>query len=339
MSRRAIIGLLGLLQQAGLMGVDVEAILAAHGLPLACIDPAQEIDRAVELVILEQVALQLPDGAAGLRLGEANSVAVYGPLLMMMICCADGFEAMRTGVRFQELTFLQGRLHMEQGEETTALIVDVVPLSSQLSRMLIDSDMAGTFRFVRDVQRQLGVEYPTEEVWVPYPRPPEFRAYEEYYQCHVKFDMPQARLVLRNQFLAMPFPSANGPVFHVYERQAEALLAERHREQSLAVRVADHLSIFVEKIPGVEEVARAFGMTPRALRERLAEEGRNFRDILLHTRFERAKRYLAASSLSVERISRVLGYSEPASFIHAFQRLAGVSPSVYREQQGLGKSA
>ena len=45
---------------------------------------------------------------------------------------------------------------------------------------------------------------------------------------------------------------------------------------------------------------------------------------------DRARRLLGEQRLPIARIAEALGYSETASFRHAFQRWSGTSPSRYR---------
>ena len=50
-------------------------------------------------------------------------------------------------------------------------------------------------------------------------------------------------------------------------------------------------------------------------------------------RYQKASSYLKDSSQSIDQLAQLLGYSEAASFIHAFQRWSGMSPSVFRKHQ------
>lgn len=52
--------------------------------------------------------------------------------------------------------------------------------------------------------------------------------------------------------------------------------------------------------------------------------------LLDELRFERAKALLGEAQWPVYRIAEVLGFSETASFRHAFQRWSGVPPSRFR---------
>ncbi|WP_443690276.1 helix-turn-helix domain-containing protein, partial [Pseudomonas sp.] len=52
--------------------------------------------------------------------------------------------------------------------------------------------------------------------------------------------------------------------------------------------------------------------------------------LLDELRFERAKHLLHEARLPIHRIAEELGFSETASFRHAFLRWSGVAPSHFR---------
>jgi AraC-like DNA-binding protein len=62
----------------------------------------------------------------------------------------------------------------------------------------------------------------------------------------------------------------------------------------------------------------------------LHELGCSYQELLDELRFERAKQWLAADELPIYRIAEQLGFSETASFRHAFVRWSGVAPSQFR---------
>ena len=72
-------------------------------------------------------------------------------------------------------------------------------------------------------------------------------------------------------------------------------------------------------------------MTSRTLRRRLARENSSYQEILAEVRYELAREYLATSSLPMEEISQLLGYSAPANFSNAFKRWHGSSPREFRQ--------
>ena len=58
--------------------------------------------------------------------------------------------------------------------------------------------------------------------------------------------------------------------------------------------------------------------------------GTNYQELLDELRFERAKQLLAEKHHAIYQIAEELGFSESASFRHAFQRWSGVPPSQFR---------
>ncbi|WP_051178296.1 helix-turn-helix transcriptional regulator [Nocardia concava] len=83
-------------------------------------------------------------------------------------------------------------------------------------------------------------------------------------------------------------------------------------------------------MPTLTEMARELAMSERTLHRRLAEEGTTFRAVVDQTRQLLAEELLA-QGLTVEAVSRRLGYSDTAAFSHAYRRWHGRPPG--RSQQ------
>ena len=84
------------------------------------------------------------------------------------------------------------------------------------------------------------------------------------------------------------------------------------------------------------DLAARIGLTPLALRRLFKHEtGVCLSDWLADQRLRRAAYLLAESALSIKEITHAVGYEHPPSFIRAFERRFGVSPSGYRIQRTL----
>lgn len=77
-------------------------------------------------------------------------------------------------------------------------------------------------------------------------------------------------------------------------------------------------------------VAARLGMSPRSLQRSIGVSETTFSTIRDEVRFELATSMLAQSNLSIGEIAYRLGYSEIASFTHAFSRRFGRSPRMVR---------
>lgn len=332
MATRSILGLLYLVQGLRHLGEDPAPVLQRHGLDVDHLDPATRIERSRELAIYADLALQLRDPLAGLKLGAAYGLAGYGPLAMLLMTCRDAYEAMQLGIRYQRLTYLYGTLSFEPGEQLSALVLTPMPMPGAALRLRVDGEVSGTYKMLRDLQKSLGVDLHAERIDMPYPAPPGLAAaYETHFGCPVRFGEPQARFWMRNEYLRLRLPTADPNAQALYRSLCDQqLLAQEASSDQLGDRVLQHLGLFQGAYPSALEVARSFGLSERSLRRQLSEEGRNFRDLLAEARFAKARHLLSHSVLSIEAIAEQLGYGESAAFIHAFQRWAGMTPSAWR---------
>lgn len=77
--------------------------------------------------------------------------------------------------------------------------------------------------------------------------------------------------------------------------------------------------------------ATTLRVSPRTLQRRLELAGTDFAQLRDETLNDLASEMLSNTDYSVARISRVLGYADPASFTIAFKRWTQVTPTAFRE--------
>lgn len=313
--------------------VDCTEILARHGLNKQQLDPNGEIGRDRELQIFNDLLAPLNQPTIGLEMGRRFGFAGYGPLAMLLMSCETAYQGFQFGIRYQALTYLYGELALTLGEQHTALTFHPIMLPPAIRRILIDRDMVGTFKLINDIQMQLGFNMFPQEVWMPYPRPPQAQIaeYEAYFQCPTLYDKPYAQALISNDDLATRNPAFSEMAQKMYQAQCDAQLSQRQPPSgSLAARVASYLALFAHQFPTAEQVAAAFGIAERSFRRQLSQEKTPFQKISDDVKEQKARRYLADSEKSVADIAALLGYSESAAFVRAFERWAGITPAKYR---------
>ena len=333
MSARSILALIytiDLLEKE--KGIDCASVLARHGLDRNKLDPNSEIGRDRELLIFTELLPQVDDPLLGYKMGSSFGFAGYGQLAMLFMTSETAFQGFQFGVKYQALTYLYGELALVPGDTTTALELHPISLPPEVSRILIDRDMVGTFKLVNDIQTQLHLNLKPVEVWMPYPRPDHFQVLEDYFGCPILFDQPYCKAVISNDDMAIRLPGYNKMAQDMYQDQCEAMLARREPPtDNLANRVTAYLGLFAKTCPTAEQVAQAFSIPERSFRRQLSKEGRPFQSIMDQVKEDKAKRYLADSSRSVADIAELLGYSESAAFVRAFERWTGITPAKYRK--------
>lgn len=340
MASRSVLGLLAMLKSLRDSGEEIGAALARHGIDLDRLDPSTRIDRGRELRIFSEVAPLVKDPLAGLRAGTNFNIASYGPLVMLLMTCADAYEAFQVGVRYQQLTFLYGTLRFEPGETLSAVVIEPLALPDPVFRLRIDGEMSGTHKLLMDMQATMGLDVRAERVELPYPRPSEAEAYEAHFRCPVHFGGRLGRIWLRNEYLHLRLPAADPAAHAMYRAMCDKQLLEQQSEPgNLSERVVAHLALFADKLPGSADVARTFELSERSLRRQLADEGTSFRDLVARARSSKARELLLNTRLSVEAVAQQLGYAEAAAFIHAFQRWEGCTPAAWRRRQAAGEGS
>ena len=92
------------------------------------------------------------------------------------------------------------------------------------------------------------------------------------------------------------------------------------------------LSYLQEGDMSIELAAALCNMSKRTLQRKLKEMGTHYNEVLGHARFRAASRMLQNAGMTVTDIGYRIGYSDVAHFARAFQRMAGVTPQLYRQQ-------
>ena len=171
MSTRSILGMLYILRGLRDLGEDIQPTLDRYGMDLDKVDPAARIERSLELKIYVEIAEHLKDPLAGLKVGTFFGFAGYGSLSMLLMTCANAYEALQVGIRYQQLTFLFGHLRFEPGNTQSALVLSPIALPGHAYRFRVDGELSGTYKLVRDIQLALGVNIHALRMEIPYDRP------------------------------------------------------------------------------------------------------------------------------------------------------------------------
>jgi AraC-like DNA-binding protein len=77
--------------------------------------------------------------------------------------------------------------------------------------------------------------------------------------------------------------------------------------------------------------ARDIGMSERTLQRRLSDEGESYQSLVDDVRRRFALEYLERSKFTVAEVAYLVGFSDLASFHHAFKRWTGRTPGSFRQ--------
>lgn len=155
--------------------------------------------------------------------------------------------------------------------------------------------------------------------------------YERHFRCPVVFGSEASELHMDAALLDEPMPLGDSQASAMVQQQCQLLLSRVRSGGSAIDMVRQIIVSRPGYFPDIDFVAEKLNTTSRTLRRRLAREGSSYQAILSEVRYQLALDYLANSSLPLEEISVLLGYSAPGNFSNAFKRWHGSSPRAYRQ--------
>jgi AraC-like DNA-binding protein len=160
--------------------------------------------------------------------------------------------------------------------------------------------------------------------------------YEAHFGCPASLEARQNTIVFARRDLDKPFLTHNPDLFATLGPQLEAELKQALASRAIGDRVKGILTpLLAGRRPGIEDVARELGTSPRTLQRRLAKEGVSFQQLLQQARRELARHYLLHSSLELSETAYLLGYEDDHSFFRAFHDWEGSPPGEWRARHGL----
>ena len=156
------------------------------------------------------------------------------------------------------------------------------------------------------------------------------------FPCRHSFAQSSNRVVFNRRLLSLPIKQDTETLATFLQNAPESLLTQFRSDISLTAQIKrilmprNGIHTTIENM-NFELVSSELHMTTHTLRRRLKDEGHSFQDIKDSIRRDHAMVLLDNSSLALQDISMMLGYSEPAAFNRAFKKWTGLTPGGFRD--------
>ncbi|MEJ6399422.1 AraC family transcriptional regulator [Yoonia sp. 208BN28-4] len=170
---------------------------------------------------------------------------------------------------------------------------------------------------------------------VTYPPPPHVDQYPDLFRVPVQFNSSRNALQIDPVWdsPATQFEPGNAYAFGIFTRHADEMLAKLRTDVSVRAQIeAQILPKMHEGAISMDKVAQDLAMSRQTLYRRLKDEGITFAEIHDDLRQRMALEYLEGQKVTVNEAAYLLGFSEASSFVRAFKRWTGLSPTAYLNQ-------
>lgn len=323
--KRAVAGT-GLLVRFGTdRGLSRERLLAGSGLTAAHVaDPDGEVTAHQELRVVRNLAAALP--GAGLAVGREYHATTFGILGFAFISSPTMRAAVEVALRYLDLSFTFSIPRVSIVDGQVRLTLDDHLLPDDVARFLVERDLAAIHTVIDELVPG-GV--PLTGVDFRFPEPAEPAEYRAVFGVAPRFGREATVATFDAAYLDEPLPQANPHTVAMCEAQCRALVSRRRARTGIAHEVRERLTLFGAVSSPMADVARQLGVSTRTLRRRLQDEGTSFRALLDEFREALAEELLTTGAVPVEDVAFRLGYAEASSFIHAFKRWKGVTPTAF----------
>lgn len=339
MKRLTINGIVQLLKLAAERGLNPDDLLADTGIrQRMLIDPYCSIRPEQEFQVLRALLQRINDDAFGLDVGAGFRLSVLGVLGAAVPNAATVQDAIQFFIRFIALSYTYFEVRYEltaQGADIR--LRDKIELG-HLRRFFIDRDVMFTLTALHDI-------FPRSQVLsgirirLGYEAPDDHAIYAERIRYPLEFAEGDTVISLAGSLLTLALPQSNELTLKIMEQQCLSVAVRMTEQESTRERVTQILLTGLSYPAPLERVAQQLKLSTRTVRRRLQQEGIHFQHLLNELKQAEASRLLVETRWSVDRIAEVSGYSEAASFIHAFKRWTGMTPSAFRKTFGHGKIA
>lgn len=331
-SRRNINGALIMAGLAAERGLSMRAFLAGTGIkPAEIEEPSTTISFDQEFRLIRNLLrhCQAPVGL-GMEIGCRYRFTTLAPVGFALVSSPNYRSAFDIILRYADLNTSLVQVTLDGNSEDLRIGFLDELLPSDLQQFAVERTMGVALAIAREVLERDVVPRAVE---FNFPRPPNAHVYRTLMGIAPSFGKPRNLLILKDIDVEVSLARRNPLALRLAEEQCRQYLAVWKLRTGLAGRVRDLIARQPRNIPGMNEIASALCISVRTLRRRLQEEGTTYMALADEVREAIAEQLLAMPRLPIEQIAERLGYSESASFIHAFKRWKGLSPRAYRRRQ------
>ncbi|CAD5107182.1 AraC family transcriptional regulator [Zestomonas carbonaria] len=301
-------------------------LLAGSGIRLEDLQRAdRRITTAQEMRVCANAVALRQD--IGLLLGQRMHVSSYGLLGYTLLSSATLGDALALALEYPALLGTYFELSLQREGDSAWLVAEGYRDQAELEVFNVEYCLASLKLICDDL---LGQPLPLVGARFTYGAPDYQAQYASSFPCRQEFGARHNAIGFAVEWLDRRLPLADAVTHRDMRERCRQLNGEFVCRQAWVTRARQLIAAQLPEAPGLEELARQMRCSPRTLRRHLREAGTSYQALLDELRYERARHLLEQERLPIHRIAEAMGYSETASFRHAFQRWSGQSPRQFR---------
>lgn len=311
-------------------GVSRTELIKKNGIKKSILDnPREWLDLVTFYRLVQYSYEKSKHEELGLTFGSTLSLPTHGYVGYAAMCCETLNQAIDIAVKYTKTRTPLIGTEFFIDEENQQGVIQLVTfmIFGKIRRFILEAAMSSFNQMHRFL---LNNEIGDIEVRFKYAEPSYKDVYTKFFGKNVKFkqNANQYRIPLEQLTHRLPLPAPYAKKEALLQCEKELSRIQEQQDIITSIRL-----ILLEKpgfIPDMDEVADRLHMSPRTMRRKLTLLNTSFREVSDNVREEVAIKYLEETTLTIEEISDLLGYSNPSNFSNAFKRWTGMIPSEIR---------
>ena len=308
-------------------GVDPDAVLISAGIdPDLLSDPDNLITYAARSRLISQCVAITGCEHFGLLIGQRMNLDSLGLLGSLMKSAPDVGTALRALMSYFYIHTQGATTKIKVGGDVAVLCYDVIETMEVSTDQLGDGALAMISEFMHAL---CGPGFRGIEVSFAHRKPTDIKPFTDHFRIPMFFDAPHFSYVFSRHWLDVRLPTADTELQRRLQEQVDAIKLRRNMKFPEQVKHLLRSAILTQHC-SKNQIAGLLGMTGRTLIRRLDTFGTCLQSLVDECRYEIALSLLENSSLQVQEIAEMLGYTRSSTFIRAFRRWSGTTPALWR---------
>lgn len=284
--------------------------------------------RFAELLKITARECVIPD--IGLRFAFGQNSKILGPIAYLVLHSENIAQGIQDVARYLYHLSPAIRLYIHAHPAHPEVGIDLINVGIPEPPFAVEHNIAATFNIMREFAQG---ELAATRVRFRHDQIAPTEVYRNLFKCPVEFNAERNSIEIQPQVLALKIQSADSGL-HALVNDYFSMLEDSRSLPTGELSWSDKTYHLIEKLMhsgriSRQDVARRLGLHERTLQRRLKEEGTSFEALLEKARRDHVAKLLKPDGPPLSQIAGLLGYCEQSSFIRAFKRWYGVTPSQY----------
>lgn len=324
-----VLHVLGIVEE---MGLNRDIVIKELGVDIPR-QPNPKTRYSLELFdeVLSIAARELNNPHLGISVGEEFRIATYTDLGNILAFCKDIEEAAYVNKRYSSLVHTLGVPHVRKenldGEPRDTFIWEPNFPKSEYQNFYKATEFVISNYFTSLNWLAWGFGRGVIEIHFAHTPSAPTDVYDKLAGCKVRFGMDCYRLIMADNIMNRPLPTANAHQLNILKAKQDKILSTFNETNNLINRVeGEILNMIGDQKPKIDFIANNLGISERTMKRHLKDQSTTYRKIL-----ERVKRRmcddLLDDGIGLAQIAQTLWYSDQAAFTRAYKKWHGVTPS------------